>query len=175
VAADERMQQATVALKMRELALKEQVDSLKSQLDIMRGDNETGSKVASIVSEQSKRETESQLKMLQMRLDDVQAEKQREFDIWKEQMTASLKLTELSMKEGLETQKMANQKDTEAKAGESSKQEATELATMLTEIKKKLDESDEEKPITRDANGLIIAIGKKKVKRDSSGRAVSIG
>lgn len=180
VAADERMQQATVALKLREMGLKSDIETLKRQLELMRSDDEHGAKVASIMSEQMKRDTENALKTLQMRLDAVQAEKQREFDIWKEQMDASLKLTELSVKESLETEKVAMQRAAQngmakEKAQESAKSEATELAQMLADIKAKLDAEDEEKPIVRDDRGLIVAIGKRKVKRDASGQAVSIG
>lgn len=172
VAAEERMQQATIAIKLREQELKTQIESLKADLAAMKVHSDAGEKVSSFAAQQIKQDMEGKIKVLEMQLEQVNASKERELELYKADQQASLKLIELSTKESIEKQKASVQP---VNTSVHSVNEAAQLAEMLKDIQKRLEDADAPKEVKRDAKGLIVAIGKKAVKRDASGQVVSIG
>lgn len=174
VEADARYRAAELSLKLREQQVQGQMEALKHEIAALKLQNEADGKVASMSVEQQRRAFESELKVLEMRQEAINQERDRLMEKYKAELDASVEVLKLSVDSAKQERQLQADREM-AKPEKPEKKEPDQLAEILARIQQRLDEEDAEKPITRDANGLIIAIGKRKVKRDEKGQAISIG
>lgn len=163
-------------LKAQEYALKGEIESLKAQQSAMKSNSETAGNVASIQMEMQKQAGDMRLKELELELKHVAAERDRQVEIFKAQLSAvttevqSVRQAQTAQESAL----MSAQSKAESKPEKAEKPDDG-MAEMMAEFKKWREEKDTPQAIVRDERGLIAQIGKKKVLRDENGRALSIG
>lgn len=168
-----------------EVLLKTQIERLKSDLNNAKTQVDVTGKVASLEAAKDKEDTENRLKVAQMRLDQLNAEKDRELTAYKMQSDHYVKLLELHNLNYSPEQYAEQAAERESKAHEEQEKSANnerlmgELYANLVQITEKLGameaSSKAPKPVKRDAKGLIIQIGGQPVMRDESGQVTQIG
>ena len=142
-------------------------------------------KVQTIQSQREKDATEQQLKATQMRLDQLNATKDRELTAYKMQSDHYVRLLELHNL-NYSPEQHAEQEQEKQSAAQAAHEEREhdkrlmgELYANLVQITEKLGEmeasSKAPKVVKRDANGLMIQIGDQPIARDKSGKVTQIG
>ena len=99
VAAEERMMQAEVMLKIEEQKLKREISSLQTELKAMKDSADNNAKVLSMEVEMKRRQTENDLKLLQIQLAEMSKAKDRALDKYIADQRAEIDVAKMSMQE----------------------------------------------------------------------------
>jgi hypothetical protein len=168
-----------------EILLKTQIEGLKNQLNTAKAKVDITGKIANISAQKDKEDVESKLKVAEMRLDEINAEKDRQLDLYKAQMDHYAKLLQINNLDH-DPARIAEREAEEAERAtmESSEKEQAqrqhgELHASIIQMTEKLSEIESKtsrpKEVKRDKDGFIISIGGVDVQRDESGKVTQIG
>lgn len=173
---------AEVQARMAEAAARAELDSLKARQTAIKSELDTAGKVSDMRMEMERRDNEARMNALQMYLDHMKAEKDRERDYYKIQMDAMTKsLQAHGVTQGSPEEQAAKQERETMEAADKEQGKALMAAVYqnLLTVSEKLAamEAAKSQPVTveRDARGLMISVGGRPVKRDEAGRVLQIG
>lgn len=182
VQAEARLKEREFEIRAAEAEAKNQLEMLKAQQVALKSDMETAGKVASIQAEQEKREVESRIKEVQMSLEHTKAERDREVNVYQIQMEAYHKQLQAHgiVGESEEQRSEREQAENQAKAEKMSERQMNEqIAQSVNRVMQILEaqEQDRSKPkaVVRDASGRAVAVGDRPIVRDANGLIQSIG
>jgi len=99
VAAEERMMQAEMMLKIEEQRLKREISTLQNELKGMKDSADSNAKLLSMEVEMKRRQTENDLKLLQIQIAEMSKSKDRALDKYIADQKAGLDAAKLSMQE----------------------------------------------------------------------------
>jgi hypothetical protein len=99
VAAEERMMQAEMVLKIEEQKLKREIAGLQAELKAMKDSADNSAKVLSMEVEMKRRQTENDLKLLQIQLAEMSKAKDRALDKYIADQKAGIDVAKMSMQE----------------------------------------------------------------------------
>ncbi|BAQ89068.1 portal protein [uncultured Mediterranean phage uvMED] len=98
--AEQQIKFRELELRQQELQLKADIERQKAELVLLQRETDSDQKVASMEIQIAKQDAEKRLEALELELQTVQAEKDREVDIYKNQMNNLTKLVQQDMKAG---------------------------------------------------------------------------
>jgi hypothetical protein len=99
VAAEERMMQAEMMLKIEEQRLKREISTLQNELKGMKDSADSNAKLLSMEVEMKRRQTENDLKLLQIQMAEISKSKDRALDKYIADQKAGLDAAKMSMQE----------------------------------------------------------------------------
>ncbi len=179
---DQQMQAADLQYKSQEAQTKRDLAALQGRMAQMKAQIEAGGKVASMQLEKEKAAVQASINAMSTRQEHMRDERDRDVDVYKIQLD---NLTKLMTAHGLTQDPFEKQRvdDEKATLSQLEKENTGKVMADLTDkvitLQGKLAaaEEDQLKPreITYDDKGLILQIGNRKVKRDKSGKALSVG
>ena len=170
----ERIRIAEIEQAEREMQGRVELQRLQADLGVLKGEREQSDKAGKAMLDSEIKAREQELKAADIRLKDEQEASRREVDMFKALLASSTTLTQEQLKlAGVESQPVAQTMDTlvqaivEAMAGE--------IGELRSQLIEQTESSRAPKLVKRDKNGLIISIGDRPVMRDASGLVESIG
>ena len=171
----ERIKQLELQSGQQEIRLKIELETLRADLVQLQKEREGAEKQMQSELDAQIKQREQDISVAELRLRDNQEAAKREVDMYKAMLAAGTKLTSDQMgMVGVEAPAGSNGQDVAGKLTSLVEQ----LAGSVGEIQAKLQEQSEAarsaKDILRDANGLIVSIGERKLVRDESGNATRI-
>lgn len=160
-------------------AAKMQLETLKAEQTRIKGNIEAMGKVSSMELERERSRVELQIAALESVLKNNQADRDREVEVYKAQLAAATTL--IGKQAGMQPMGAEDEQapKPDAEQANLTTQLLQQMLASITDLTVTFAgmQADKSRPvdIARDANGLIVAIGGRPVRRDESGRAVGIG
>lgn len=176
--------------KQAELYLKGQIEQLKAQLAQMKADADVTGKVVSMEHERQKEAIEAQLRMVEMRLDQTNANRDRDLEYFKTlaqshgwEQPEGPGVADIA--KFLESQQQAQIEKQEQEAGQQAAKDVEaamrmdavtqQLSQVMQAVQEMRESATVPKSIEYDREGRIAKIGGQPVERDEAGRPVRIG
>ena len=175
--AEAHLREQELMFKTVEARAKTQLEDMRSRMTQLKTETEMAGKVASMQAEKEKQMLQAAMQGIEIKMDHMKAERDRQAEIYKIQLDS---LTKQLISHGItadpEAEDAKDQEDMQEK--EMQRQVMGQIAASVVELTDRFMQMQEEagrpKEITRDGNGLIIAIGGKPVARDRAGRITAV-
>ena len=167
-----QLDQLETVLRAKETELKGQLESMKAQMSMQRQAIDERSQVMNASASAQKALSDAHATRLQQRIDQIEAEKDRQLEAYKAQLDAAVKL----QIEAVKQQQAQSQMATDAAMGEQRQQQGETVATLYSQIEaltEALHEMEEARSqpmeVERDDDGRIVKVGGRLVERDEKG------
>ncbi len=177
-----RIAQMEQAEKLRQQEVDRETAALKAQIEELKSQRDTADKNADRRIEAEIRLRDQSIQVLEANMKSASENDKQQIDLLKAFLQSGTQLTVEQMKlmdggvSGLsEAVRQEATDNVMAIVDQLKAEHAQELAAMRAEMMEAKELADAPKEILRDANGLISSIGGKRVNRDASGMALSVG
>lgn len=181
IALEAQRQQTETQYKQAEMWMRGQMEEFKRQAAQLKADMEASGKLIDMGQERERQSVENALQVMQMRLEQLGKDKDRDLEYFKALLSAKPDQDALATDDEKAARK---EKEVTAKqAADAQKQMEQQMAgqrdaaiySAMQAIMQRLEDRDGPQDVAYDDKGLIARIGKKPVTRDQSGRVVRIG
>jgi hypothetical protein len=168
-------------LKQQEQELRAELESMKAHMVAMKQEADSDTKVASLELQMDRQDTEQEIRKLEVSLKQIEAERDREVELYKIQVD---NLTKLMQSHGIASDPQAEEMKqlAQQQRDEESRVTVEYLAQLMASnqaLTERIDElqsrADRPRVVKRDAAGLMVSIDDAPVTRDAAGRITQIG
>jgi hypothetical protein len=179
--ADTQLRMREQDLKQQEQELRAELESMKAHMVAMKQEADSDTKVASLELQMDRQDTEQEIRKLEVSLKQIEAERDREVELYKIQVD---NLTKLMQSHGIASDPQAEEMKqlAQQQRDEESRVTVEYLAQLMASnqaLTERIDElqsrADRPRVVKRDAAGLMVSIDDAPVTRDAAGRITQIG
>ena len=179
--ADTQLRMREQDLKQQEQELRAELESMKAHMVAMKQEADSDTKVASLELQMDRQDTEQEIRKLEVSLKQIEAERDREVELYKIQVD---NLTKLMQSHGIASDPQAEEMKqlAQQQRDEESRVTVEYLAQLMASnqaLTERIDElqsrADRPRVVKRDAAGMMVSIDDAPVTRDAAGRITQIG